>query len=82
MPRYFFHTADGSVDRDTEGTELPTLGAARKQAVHYASDVMRDQHDVFWTGTNFVIVVTDELQTTLFTVTVHASDAIDAPSAE
>ena len=41
MPRYFFHIRDDdNLIRDEEGTELPDLSAARKEAALSAQEVL------------------------------------------
>lgn len=79
MPRYFFHSLDGSVDRDTEGTELADWRQARKHAVLYASALLSDDPDVVWHGDDFRIEVTDAEQAILFTVVVFAIDGTALP---
>lgn len=79
MPRFFFHTADGSRDRDTTGTELPDATAARVAAIRYAGDLLSDQPDVLWDGRDFRVEVTDEKSDLLFTI---ITLAVDAPAAE
>lgn len=40
MPRFFFHVRDdGGLRRDAEGTELPDVEAARKEAVARACEI-------------------------------------------
>ena len=79
MPRYFFHTADGSRDRDTEGTELPDARTARVSAIRYAGDVLSDQPELLWDGRDFRVEVTTEEGDLLFTI---ITLAVDAPAAE
>ena len=59
MPRFFFHIHDGREIRDQEGTELPSIDEARKQAVRTAGEMLRD-HDDFWTGDVWTMNVVDE----------------------
>jgi hypothetical protein len=42
MPRYFFHTVDGTQDIDLFGHELPDDAAARCEAVRYAGGLLAD----------------------------------------
>ncbi len=60
MPRYFFHTADGSRERDEEGTELPDHNAARREAIKLAGAVLSEQPDVLWHSRDFRVEVTDD----------------------
>jgi hypothetical protein len=40
MPRYFLHLWDGGVlKKDQEGTELPSLAAARDEALQFARQI-------------------------------------------
>ena len=53
MPRYFFHTANGSRERDEEGTELLDHNAARREAIKLAGAVLSEQPDVLWGHRDF-----------------------------
>jgi hypothetical protein len=75
MPRYFFHTANGSVELDPDGTDLPDDGAARVHAIKFAGDVMHHEPDVLWDGSEFRVRVTDQKQQLLFTIEMKAIDA-------
>lgn len=75
MSRYFFNLADGTYEADETGTELASIGAARKYAVHYAAEVMRDQPDVIWAGHDFRVEVTDEAGLQLFTIIIIGVDS-------
>lgn len=79
MPRYFFHTADGSRQRDEEGTELRDQQAARTEAVRFAGALMGDRPDMLWDGHDFRVEVTDEAKHLLFTV---ITLVVDAPASE
>jgi hypothetical protein len=68
MPRYFFHTADGSVDRDISGTELPNANAARTYAVKFAAECLAADPGYLWESGEFRIDVTDEQNRTVFTM--------------
>lgn len=75
MPRYFFHTADGSRDLDREGIDCADDGAARKQAIRYAGEVMRDEPQVLWDDHDFRVEVMNEAEDLLFTVVMISIDA-------
>jgi hypothetical protein len=75
MPRYFFHTADGSRDRDLVGTELNNYREARAAAIQYAGDVLSHEPEQLWDDADFRIEVTDETGLMLFTVIMLAIDA-------
>lgn len=74
MPRYFFDTADGSRERDVDGTELNDDSAARKHAIVYAGAVLNHEPDVLWDGHKFVVEVSGENRERLFTITAFATD--------
>lgn len=72
MPRYFFHTADGALSPDKDGTELPDLDAARMEAVKLAGEVISKQPDLV-TGTGeFRVEVADAAGKHLFTIVTQA----------
>ncbi len=79
MPRYFFHTADGSRDRDLDGTELASAAAARVEAIRYAGHVISDEPDRLLDGRDFRVEVTGEDGALLFTI---ITLAVDAPAVE
>ena len=60
MPRYFFHRTDGGFDPDHEGTDLPNLPIARKEAVRFAAATVQDRPDYVWDGKDFRVEVSDE----------------------
>ncbi len=74
MPRYFFHTADGSRERDSEGTELADHYAARVEAIRLTGAIMKESPDVLWDGHEFRVEVMDETDTLLFTIVTLAVD--------
>ena len=78
MQRFFFHTADGSRDRDETGTDLPSLHAARAHDITYAGECLTHEPSVLWEGRDFRVEVTDESGTLVFTI---ITLAIDAPAA-
>ena len=75
MPRYFFHTADGSRDRDLEGVDLEDHGVARKEAIKFAGSVLNDQPSVLWDGRDFRVEVTNRKGDLLFTIITLAVNA-------
>jgi len=42
MPRYYFDLKDGRESLDEVGVELTDIDAARKQAVTFSGEVLRD----------------------------------------
>ena len=77
MPRYFFHTADGSRARDTTGTELAGHSEARREAITYLAACMRENPNLLANGRDFRVEVTNAGDLLLFTV---IALAIDAPA--
>ena len=78
MPRYFFHTADGTRERDHEGTELPDQAAARIAAIRLTGALISDRPDYLWDGRDFRVEVMTERGDLLFTI---ITLAVDAPAA-
>ena len=68
MPRYFFHVHDGISILDEDGTELPDLDAARKEAVCMSGEMLRDHAERFWNGEEWNLDVADEGGIVLFTL--------------
>jgi hypothetical protein len=60
MPRYFFHTCDGTQDIDRFGHELPDAAAARREAVRYGGGLLRDDPDLIVRDDELRITVTSE----------------------
>jgi hypothetical protein len=68
VPRFHFNIDDGTASTDLEGTELPTIEAARRAAVRTACDVLRDQPESFWIGGEWRMDVTDAQGLILFSL--------------
>lgn len=77
MPRFYFDTLNSEHDEDQEGIDLPDRFAARREAVRFAGSVMKDQPDLLWDGTRFVVEVRGEGRTLLFKVSMQAEDFDD-----
>ena len=75
MPRYYFHVSDGQRFDDLQGTELPDLACARKEALRFASGLLTDAKPNFWTGEEWTMRVTDDANLTLFTLMFVATTA-------
>ena len=75
MPRYFFHSADGSLDVDIDGAELADLPAARLEAVKLAGAILREEPEDVWHSGSWRVEVTDQSGSLLFTVVTVAVDA-------
>ena len=60
MSRYYFNVRDGRTMFDDDGIELPTLAAARDQAIEYSGDLLKDGAAAsLWTGEPWCMWVTD-----------------------
>jgi hypothetical protein len=60
MPRYHFHSSDGTVVRDEQGEELPDITAAQDVALSVLSEVLPTKRNTFWDSRRFSINVKDE----------------------
>ena len=65
MPRFFFHLEDAP---DDVGIELPSLAAARCEAVRHASRLICDEAERFWDTADFHMWVEDESGLMLFSL--------------
>ena len=76
MPKYYFHLKDGHTELDEDGTELADLKAARREAVKFSGEVLREgPGDSLWMGEPWRLWVTDQPNgagTTLFTLNFSA----------
>ena len=74
MPRYFFNIHDGTSFIDKQGTELPDLLAARRQAIQTSAKMLKDSAD-YWDGTEWRMDVMNEAHELvlrlIFTATAH-----------
>lgn len=60
MKRYFFHIQYGELFRDGEGTLLPDLKAAQRNAAELLGRMLIDESDSFWDKPNITVTVTDQ----------------------
>lgn len=75
MPRYHFNVHDGVSLPDEDGYELPDLAAAQRCAVKLSGDLLREHGELFWTGEEWRMDVTDERGLILFTLMFVATHA-------
>jgi hypothetical protein len=68
MPRYYFHVRDGVDYPDPQGTDLPSLSAARAEALRYSCSLLGEMPDSFWSGEEWTMRVTNENDLTLFSL--------------
>jgi hypothetical protein len=65
LPRYFLHLWDGGIfEEDHEGTDLPSLAAAREEAVKFAHQISGEPD----TPERALVEVADERGSTLWRV--------------
>jgi hypothetical protein len=57
MPRYFFHVTDGQTYPDHEGTELPGLDAARREAFGVMGDLLKNRET--WNSSEWRVEIAD-----------------------
>jgi hypothetical protein len=70
MPRFYFHTKDGQLLCDDDGTELPDVERAKGEALTFLGELLRNNPGtVLRTGT-FQIIVADKARNPQFTVEV------------
>jgi hypothetical protein len=79
MPRYHFHVKDGKDYQDLQGTVLPDLAAARREALRFTGALLGEDVNQFWEGSNWSMLVTDETGTALFTLAFQATNDPAAP---
>ncbi|HEX8447772.1 MAG TPA: hypothetical protein VF649_14295 [Sphingomonas sp.] len=75
MPHYHFNLADGSIDADPDGVDLPDLIHARIEAVRYLAATLSDRPDMLWPHGEYRVEVTDSKGLLLFVVTMSMLDA-------
>jgi hypothetical protein len=69
MPRYYFNLQDGDTVMDTDGTDLPDVGAARIHATGVVRELTSNGGDILtqsWSG--WTMSVQDERGTELFSL--------------
>jgi hypothetical protein len=69
VPRYFFHVFDDVIAQDEEGMELPSIEAARLNALIGARDLIAEQVKRGYFVLSHWIDVVDEQGTPVLTVT-------------
>ena len=72
MPRYYFHIDE--LDTDPDGTELPDLDAARREALLGARELLAEWIVLAIDGMPMRILIADEAGKVL--ATVHLRDAL------
>ncbi len=72
MPRFFFNTNDDLELWDDEGTDLPDLDAARRAAVRYVGEILREGPGI-GLGETWQLKASDTSDTVLFTIDVKVT---------
>jgi hypothetical protein len=75
VPRFYFHVTDSRDYPDLQGTELPSIEAARTEAVRFSGRLLEKAADTFWDGQEWHMRITDENDLTLFTLLFVGMDA-------
>jgi hypothetical protein len=79
MSVYYFNIEDGYPMIPCLGAELPSINAARAQALRYAGGILGDQQPSFWKDGPWKMTVSDEHNHFLFAIVVGTHDAPVAP---
>ncbi|HVI30841.1 DUF6894 family protein [Phenylobacterium sp.] len=82
MPRYHFNVEDGQSIPDPEGTVLPDLESARREAVRLAGRLLDDDPAHFWSSGAWRVVVTDDAGRTLFILDFRAREGAELSAVE
>lgn len=72
MARYFFDITDGTREEDQVGADFPSLEAARKQAIRFAGELLRDHSAMIWDGHDLKVEVSNGERVPLFAVIVSS----------
>jgi len=72
MPTFYFSVCG---ERDDHGYELPSLAAAKCEAVRYAGKLICDSADRFWDSADLTMEVSDETELVLFRLSFCGVDA-------
>jgi hypothetical protein len=75
MPRYHFNVLDAWSIPDEVGTELPSLMAARIEAVRLSAGLLANAAETFWDAGEWRLVVTDPDGLILFDLLLFATEA-------
>lgn len=73
MPRFFFNTNDDLELWDEEGTELPDLDAARRAAIRYAGELLREAGSSVGFDETWQLMASNTSNAVLFTIDVKVT---------
>ena len=76
MPRYFFHVIDRGADRDLEGSDLPDVKAAKREARRCVGTMMSDAAMISDPPDEWHVEVADPSGLMLFRVDASVIDAV------
>ena len=79
MPRYHFNIYDGITSIDRDGTELPDVQSARREAMILAGAVIEDSAKISKLGEEWRMEVTDDTGLLLFRLDFMVSQAPAVP---
>ena len=69
LPRFYFNVRDGRDFEDAEGTELPDLQAARREAIRLSGAILEHETDHIDVSGEWKLEVTDETGVILLIMT-------------
>ena len=75
MPHYFFHSQDGELVLDSDGTECVDYVSAKVEAVRLMGTMIADQPEEFWSSRSMKVMVTDDHGVLLFALDLSAVEA-------
>jgi hypothetical protein len=75
MARYFFNVVEDGHKVDSIGADFTDPQIARMEAVQFAAQMLKDEPERVWKGTEIRIEATDTWGTTLFTLLISGVDA-------
>ncbi len=78
MPRFFFNCEGAQSFQDAEGTDLPNLDAVRWQAIHNASEILKEHADAYAKIKHWRVYVTDEHGATIFAMVLREEPSEEA----
>ncbi|WP_326522737.1 DUF6894 family protein [Sphingomonas sp.] len=76
MPRYYFDLSDHEQSTDRTGVEFRDADMARKHAVVFAGEYLRDHPELIWDGKEIRVIVRNEDDLVVFTVITLSVDCL------
>ena len=83
LPRFLIQAQRGTEPLAPESITLPDIAAARREAVCYAGELLREEADRLQSSGEWTITVADETALTLFSITLlwTGAPALSPPTA-